>query len=346
MNFDIGLLLAQDGIVNGAVYVLLALALVLVYAVTRVIFIIQGEFIAYGALTLAALNSGIVPGTVWALIVVATLLVGKDLWSALRNPKLRRKRMLAALGWSAVTLVTVSAVVACKGASVPLLLQIAVTVLISAVMGPMLYRVVFEPAQGASVLVLLIIAVATHMVLTGLGLIFFGPEGVRTPALINARWQIGPLMISGQSAVVMMLSLLLSLGLYFFFKHSLYGKALRATALNRAGARIVGIPPTLTGMITFSLAAALGSLSGILISPITTIYYDSGFVIGLKGFVGAIVGGLASYPISALGALGVGLLESYGSFWASSYKEVIVFSLIVPVLLWRSLAGDHVKEDE
>ena len=55
----------------------------------------------------------------------------------------------------------------------------------------------------------------------------------------------------------------------------------------------------------------IGALSGILIAPITTIYYETGFLIGLKGFVGAIVGGLASYPIAAAGALLVGLLESY-----------------------------------
>jgi ABC-type branched-subunit amino acid transport system permease subunit len=74
-----------------------------------------------------------------------------------------------------------------------------------------------------------------------------------------------------------------------------------------------------------------------LIAPITTIYYDTGFLIGLKGFVAAIIGGLASYPLAAAGAILVGLLESFGSFWASAFKEVIVFTLIIPVLLWRSL---------
>ena len=83
-----------------------------------------------------------------------------------------------------------------------------------------------------------------------------------------------------------------------------------------------------------------------LIAPITTIYYDTGFLIALKGFVAAIIGGLASYPIAALGALIVGLLEAFASFWASAYKEVIVFTLIIPVLLWRSLNSHHVEEEE
>jgi branched-chain amino acid transport system permease protein len=84
----------------------------------------------------------------------------------------------------------------------------------------------------------------------------------------------------------------------------------------------------------------------VLIAPLTTVYYDSGFLIGLKGFVGAIIGGLGSYPIAAAGAVLVGLLESYSSFWASALKEVIVFTLIIPVLLWRSLTSRHVEEEE
>ena len=95
------------------------------------------------------------------------------------------------------------------------------------------------------------------------------------------------------------------------------------------------------------LAATIGALSGLLISPITTIYFDSGLMIGLKGFVGAILGGMASYPLAVLGALGVGLLESFSSFWASAYKESIVFTLLIRVLLWRSLSSRHpVVEDE
>ena len=83
-----------------------------------------------------------------------------------------------------------------------------------------------------------------------------------------------------------------------------------------------------------------------MIAPITTVYYDTGFLIGLKGFVAAIIGGLVSYPVAAVGAVLVGLLESYSSFWASAYKEVIVFTMIIPVLLWRSLTTRHVEEEE
>jgi branched-chain amino acid transport system permease protein len=108
----------------------------------------------------------------------------------------------------------------------------------------------------------------------------------------------------------------------------------------------VGVDPCLAGSLSMGMAAGIGALSGILIGPITTLYYDSGFLIGLKGFVGAIFGGMASYPVAAAGALLVGFLESYSSYWLSSYKDVIVFTLIIPVLLWRSLSSVHFDDEE
>jgi branched-chain amino acid transport system permease protein len=132
--------------------------------------------------------------------------------------------------------------------------------------------------------------------------------------------------------------------LYLFFERTLTGKALRATAVNRAGARLMGISSSGAGRLAFMMAALIGALSGLLIGPTTTVFYDSGFLIGLKGFVAAVFAGLASYPMALVGALGVGLLESFGSFWASAFKEVIVFSSILPVLLWRSLADPHSEE--
>ena len=142
------------------------------------------------------------------------------------------------------------------------------------------------------------------------------------------------------------ITLLLIVAMGLFFTFTLVGKALRATAFNRTGARLIGFSPNRAGFLTFTFAAFLGTLSGVLIAPVVTIYYDSGFVIGLKGFVAAIVGGLASYPLTALGAVLVGVLEAFSSFWASGYKEAIVFTLVIPVLIWLSLTGSHHEEEE
>ncbi|HEX7198046.1 MAG TPA: branched-chain amino acid ABC transporter permease, partial [Dongiaceae bacterium] len=75
-------------------------------------------------------------------------------------------------------------------------------------------------------------------------------------------------------------------------------------------------------------------------------YYDTGFLIGLKGFIAAIIGGLVSYPVTAIAALLVGIVEAFSSFYASNFKEVIVFTLLIPVLLLRSLAAPEVEEEK
>lgn len=345
MDLQIALLLGQDGITNGAIYALLSLALVLVFAVTRVIFIPQGEFVAFGALTLASFQLGKTPGTLWLLIGAGMLVALIDIAQALRSGTPRRIPRI--VGWNLVyPAVAAAAVFLLKPNEFPLLAQIVLALALVVPLGPMIYRLAYQPLAEASVLVLLIVSVAVHLALVGLGLLFFGAEGSRTPAFSDASYDIGMVRVTGQTLWVVGASLLLIVVLFLFFERTIYGKALRATAMNRTGARLMGISTVMAGKLSFLLAALIGAFSGILIAPITTVYYDTGFLIGLKGFVGAIVGGLASYPIAAAGAVLVGLLEAFSSFWASAFKEVIVFTLIIPVLVWRSLTTRHVEEDE
>jgi len=345
MDLSTFLILAQDGLTNGAIYVLLSVALILVFGVTRVVLIPQGEFVSYGALTLASLQLGLMPGTVWLLLILACVAAVMETFRLLTTGAGRELP-----GTLAVTLVPPIAIALLVKYCLPLHLalgwQVLLAMLIVTPLGPLVYRVAFRPLADATVLVLLIAAVAVHFVLVGLGLLFFGAEGVRTPPFSDAQLMLGTLSVSGQSLCVYATSLAFILLLAWFFSRTLYGKALRAVAFNRNGARLVGISPHLAGTFSFALAAAIGCLSGVLIGPITTIYYDSGFLIGLKGFVGAIVGGMASYPLAAFGALMVGLLESYSSFWLSGYKDVIVFAAIIPILLWRSLSSVHYEEEE
>jgi branched-subunit amino acid ABC-type transport system permease component len=345
MNLAIALWLSQDAVTNGAVYALLALALVVVYTVTRVILVPQGEFVSYAALSLATLQAGKVPGTVYLLIAVGVVIAALDGVAPIRRNAL--SALSTTLFWNVVVPLVVAAA-AWWSASRPhdLALQVLVTLAIVTPMGPMLYRLAFQPLANASILVLLIIAVAVHYMMTGLGLVFFGGEGLRSHMFPDLAFQIGIFSISGQSIAVVATSLILVIVLAVLFGTTIYGKALRATAINRVGARLVGISTEFSGRLSFALAALIGAVSGILISPITTIYYDTGFFISLKGFIGAIIGGMTSYPLAAIGSLLVGFLESFSSFWASAFKESIVFTLIIPVLLWRSLATRRIEEDE
>ncbi len=344
MDFSIASILALDGLTNGAVYALLALATVLVFAVTRVIFIPQGEFVAFGALTLALLQTGKVPGTVWFLLVLAVATAISDVWHGVRHalPAARiARRAGVTLAWP----VTVSLLaIWLAPMKLPLLAQAALTLALVTPFGNLIYRLAYEKLADATVLVLLIVSVGVHFALVGLGLFFFGAEGFRNPSFWDQRFNVGALTLSGQTLIIFLVSIALIVALWLFFERSLHGKALRATAVNRLGARLMGISTVGAGRLSFTMAAFIGALSGLLIGPTTTVFYDSGFLIGLKGFVAAVFAGLSSYPLALVGALGVGLLESFGSFWASAFKEVIVFGSILPVLLWRSLRDPHGEE--
>jgi len=345
MDSTIFLFLVQDGITNGAVYALLGFALVLVFAVTRIVLIPQGEFVAYGGLTYAVLQAGQMPGTVWLMLTLGLAAFVLDVVA------LRRELTAAMLLRAVATKIALPLAIlgACKLGTGPAggpLLHAALTIAIVGAIGPYLYRIAFEPMADASVLTLFITAMGVHLAMLGLGLVLFGPEGLRAPPLVDVSVSAGPLMISAQSIAVYLTALVLMVALYLFFDRTVTGKALRATAMNRVGARLVGIRLALSGRLALALAAAIGAVSGILIVPATTLYYDTGFLIGLKGFVAAIIGGLVSHPVTAVAALLVGLVEAFAAFFASNYKEVIVFTLLLPVLVWRSLAVPHVDEEQ
>jgi branched-chain amino acid transport system permease protein len=344
LDSTIFLFLLQDGITNGAIYALLGLATVLVFAVTRVILIPQGEFVTFGALTYAALAAGKLPGTVGLVVLMGLAAFGFEVFAMRRA--LRLSRLSRAFGtFVALPLVIAGAASLLAPRRYGIAVDVLLTIMIVAPLGPYLYRVAFQPMAQASVLTLLIASVGAHLALLGYSLIVFGAEGLRGPALSDLTASLGPLTITGQSISVYVVTIVLIIALRLFFGRTLYGKALRATAVNRIGARLAGIRTSLSGQIAFLLAAAIGAVSGILLAPITTTYYDTGFLIGLKGFVAAIIGGLASYPVTALAALVVGFVEALSSFYASNYKEVIVFTLIVPVLMARSLASPAVEDE-
>jgi branched-chain amino acid transport system permease protein len=349
MTTELALLLAQDGIATGAIYVLVALGIVLVFLVTRVIFVPFGDLVAYASLTLAALEDGHRPGTIWLVLVLAAMALLFETVGLARQGTMRRFPR-AALMWFALPAVPALLAAALSGVALPDFVQIVLTIALILPLGPLLYRIAFRPIADAPVLVLLIVSVVLHFAISGVALICFGPESARPRLLTDAIFEVGDMSFTGQMLLMLGMSALAMVGLFAFFRWSVAGKALRATAVNRVGARLVGIRPGRTGATAFLLASALAAVSGVLIGPVTTLTYDSGFIIGLKAFVGAIIGGLVSYPGAALGAVLIGLLESFTAFYDSAFKEVVVFAVLVPILVARSLlfpqrAGDEEEEE-
>lgn len=347
MNWDIALILLTDGLANGAVYLLAGIGLVLVFSVTRVVFVPFGDIAAFSALSLAAFESQRLPPTVWLVLTLAALVVLVEVASlARRGEHARIGRAL--LGWGVLPAVPCAlawAVWAGGGASPAL--QVLVSVALVVPLAPLVARLALQPVADASVLVLLIVSLVLHFLLAGLGLLFFGPEGFRTAPLVGGVLQIGGgLSISGQVMLMIAVALALSALSFLVFQRTVAGKALRATAVNRVGARLVGIRPARTALMAYGFASLLAGLIGVLIAPVNTMYYDSGFIIGLKAFVAAIIGGLVSYPLTAVGALAVGVAESFASFWSGALKDAIVFSLLIPVLMLRSVFDTPVEEEQ
>src|SRR5512140_3321041 len=233
MDSSIASILLLDGVTNGAIYALLGLATVLVFTVTRVIFIPQGEFVAYGALTLAILQTGKVPGTVGLLLIlaaVAALMNGFEEWQRSRRARPAAIALLRTLAFPVV----VALVTAWAAPRQPhLFVQAFLSMAVVTAYGPLVYRVAYQSLADASVLVLLIVSVGVHFALTGLGLLFFGAEGFRNPPFWDQRFSLGPLTLSGQTLIVFAASIALIVALFVFFDRTLWGKALRATSVNR-----------------------------------------------------------------------------------------------------------------
>lgn len=346
MDLNIASILAIDGLASGAIYVLIAIGTVLIFTVTRVVFIPFGDIAAFTALTLAALEVGKLPGTAGLVVVLAIIATLIELVSLLRNGR-AHEIPSALLYYLALPLVLVGGV----WLSEPLyqssmVLRIVFTLILIVPIAPLLDRIVYRPIADASVLMLLIVSMALHFALVGVGLLFFGPEGVRTEPMTDAIFEFGQIMITGQAALIMFAAVLFSGMLYLFFDFTLTGKSLRATAVNRTGARLMGIRPERSGTIAYIVGSLMAGVSGILIAPVNTMFYDSGFLLGLRAFVGAIIGGMVSYPGTAIGSLFVGVLESFASFQSSAFKDVIVFSLLIPILIWRSIVSVHTEEHD
>ncbi|WP_316206608.1 MULTISPECIES: branched-chain amino acid ABC transporter permease/ATP-binding protein [unclassified Bradyrhizobium] len=344
MNLFVALYLAQDGIANGLVYALLAVAIVLLFSVTRAIFVPQGEFVSFSALTFTTLQDGHTPGTIPLLAVLVLLQFiadviadGRSRGIAVLLPALRRA--VLPLGIAALAFIGAQL-------DLPLVFKAVIAIAVVGACGPLLYRLVYQPIAAASVLVLMIVSVALHFVMVGIALFVFGPGGQRSAPLIDGSFIVAGVPIAGQTIAILLVTLAVIALLYYASQRTLYGKAMLAAAINREGARLMGISVPLSGRIAFTLAATIGALAGVLIAPTTTIIYDTGFLLGLKGFVAAILGGLISFPLSAIGAIVVGLLESYASFAASTYKEVIVFGLVIPILLFRSMRMSRREKED
>jgi branched-chain amino acid transport system permease protein len=220
-------------------------------------------------------------------------------------------------------------------AGVPLPLAAVIAVVVSVVVGLLLYWLAIEPARGASAVTLIIITIGASILLRGIAAIVFDKQFHKLPSfsgdtpvnILGAAVQPQSFWVIGGAAVIVVL-------LYVFLERTVLGKAVLATAANRLAARLVGINTATVVALAFGGSAAIGAIAGILITPITLTNYDVGTLLALKGFAAAMLGGMGN-PLGAVaGGLLLGLLESFGAGYISStYKDAFAFIVILLVLV-------------
>jgi branched-chain amino acid transport system permease protein len=194
-----------------------------------------------------------------------------------------------------------------------------------------------RPSRSQNHLVLIFLTIGLSIILRGIMKLVWGKNRMAVPPLAGEE----PLHLAGATilpqAVVILMMTTLAIGLLvLFFRGTRMGLAMRAVASNQTAAAVVGISVGRVKAASFALAAGLGGLAGVLVTPITTLSYDVGVLLGLKGFAAAILGGFGSFPGAVLGGVGLGLLESLSAgYWSSAYKDVAAFVVLLLVLFIR-----------
>lgn len=233
-------------------------------------------------------------------------------------------------------------------AGLPLPAALLLAVLVPAVVGVLIEKLAIEPVKGAETVTLIIITIGASLVIRGLVQVFLGKGTHSLPAfsgdapieILGATLMPQSLWVLGVTAVVVVV-------LWYFFNRTLTGKAMLATSFNRTAAELVGINTNGVLFMSFAMSAALGAMGGILITPITLTSYDVGIMLGLKGFVAAVLGGLGNGLGAVVGGLLVGVLEAMGAgYLSSAYKDAIPFVLILFILFFmpRGLFGAKVTD--
>jgi branched-chain amino acid transport system permease protein len=227
--------------------------------------------------------------------------------------------------------------------SPPLRMMLAVLLAVvgTTLIGAIMERLAIFPARRAPVVALIIITIGATIAIRAAALIIWGTRPYFVPAFTTLEMEdvtlrFGGVIVKAQSFWIWGVVAVVLIALALFFERTIMGKALRACAINRRAAQLMGINPSRMSLLAFSLAAALGAIGGMVMAPATRPTYDMGLMLGLKGFVAAIMGGLLSLPGAVIGGLVLGVVENIGAGVTSAgYKEIIVFVILVLILFFR-----------
>jgi len=217
-------------------------------------------------------------------------------------------------------------------------MPVAILVAVAAVtlLGALVERSTIRPARGSSVITLIIITIGVSILLRGIAMWIWGPDALPMRHFSGETpMQIGSAAILPQHVWIMGIVLLTMVALWLLGERTQVGKAMRACAMDREAAQLVGIPATRMVMLSFALSGLLGGLAGAIVAPLAMAQYNMGIMLGLKGFAAAILGGMGNPLGAVLGGMSLGILESLGAGLKSGFKDAIAFGIMLAVLLAR-----------
>jgi branched-chain amino acid transport system permease protein len=228
--------------------------------------------------------------------------------------------------------------------SVPLLMTAAflATIVVTSAYGYSIERIAYRPLRGSNRLIPLISAIGMSIFLQNTVLLAQDSKDKSIPNLIPGNFAFGPggaheVLISYMQIVVFVVTLVAMLGLTLFISRSRLGRACRACAEDIKMANLLGINTNNIIALTFVIGAALAAIAAVLLSmQYGVINPNAGFLVGLKAFTAAVLGGIGSIPGAMLGGLVLGVAEAFGAdIFGDQYKDVVAFGLLVLVLLFR-----------
>lgn len=211
------------------------------------------------------------------------------------------------------------------------------SVAIVTVVGCLLTVSILRPLRTGSVVTLIIITVGASILFRGIAMMLWGKDPLPFPPFSKTEsLQFGGASLNVQSLWVFLTTGALVFLLWLFFRFTLLGRAMRACAVCKPGAKLVGININRMTILSLGLGAAVGAVAGVVVAPITYAQYDMGTMLGLKGFCAAIAGGLGNFTGGIVAGLTLGILESMGAgFVSSAYKDAIAFVILLIILLAR-----------
>lgn len=225
----------------------------------------------------------------------------------------------------------------CTRAGMPMPLGFVLAVLLVALVGAGFERVAIHHLKDGSVITIIVVTIGFSIFLRAVSKLIWGTDPVKIAAFSGEK----PIRFLGASIVpqsfwVFGFTIAAVLLVFLFFNRTLVGKGMRAVAANSDAASLVGVSSSMSSLMAWTLAAALGAAAGIVIAPIKFASYSMGTMLGLKGFTAAILGGLGSAPGAVVGGLALGVLETIvAGVFPSGYKDALAFLILIVVLLVR-----------